>query len=295
MSRSRNIAAETMYTAFQILKENNYEMPGNKLIEEIGKRAQLDDYAKETYQKTGGVRWQSITHFFSIDCQKAGFLIKKKGVWYLTKEGEAAMALGKHNLLDEATKKYWEWKNSRDAAEPEDTQDPVKSDETQPQAAEIQFEKAESDAFEGISNYINSLGAYEFQDLCAALLRGMGYYTPFIALKGKDGGVDIYAYKDPLGASTPRIKVQVKHRENKATSQELRQLKGLLNPNDDVGIFISSGGFTSDAKIEFRNSHPHIELIDMETFVDLWQEFYTKLNEEDKVKMPIKPVYFIAK
>ena len=27
------------------------------------------------------------------------------------------------------------------------------------------------------------------------------YYTPFIAPKGKDGGVDIIAYRDPLGTT----------------------------------------------------------------------------------------------
>jgi predicted Mrr-cat superfamily restriction endonuclease len=38
----------------------------------------------------------------------------------------------------------------------------------------------------------------------------MGYHTPFISPKGKDGGIDIIAYQDPLGLKTPRIKVQVK-------------------------------------------------------------------------------------
>ena len=27
-----------------------------------------------------------------------------------------------------------------------------------------------------------------------------GYYTPFVAPKGKDGGIDLIAYQDPLGA-----------------------------------------------------------------------------------------------
>lgn len=31
------------------------------------------------------------------------------------------------------------------------------------------------------------------------LPRAMDYYTPFIAPKGKDGGIDIIAYLDPLG------------------------------------------------------------------------------------------------
>lgn len=55
-------------------------------------------------------------------------------------------------------------------------------------------------ASKGIREYIIK-EPYEFQDLVAALLRAMGYYTPFIAPKGKDGGVDIIAYRDPLGTT----------------------------------------------------------------------------------------------
>ncbi len=36
----------------------------------------------------------------------------------------------------------------------------------------------------------------------------MGYHTPFISPKGKDGGIDIIAYQDALGINKPRIKVQ---------------------------------------------------------------------------------------
>jgi uncharacterized protein with gpF-like domain len=51
---------------------------------------------------------------------------------------------------------------------------------------------------------------YEFQELVADLLRAMGYHVAWIADAGKDGGIDIVAYNDPLGTRLPRIKVQVK-------------------------------------------------------------------------------------
>ena len=122
----------------------------------------------------------------------------------------------------------------------------------------------------------------------------MGYYTPFVAPKGKDGGVDIIAYRDPLGTVSPRIKVQVKHREQSANVQEIRQLMGLLQKDGDVGIFISSGGFTPDAKTTARSSHVHVELIDLPRFIELWQEFYSKLSDEDKSMLPLTPIFFYA-
>jgi len=122
----------------------------------------------------------------------------------------------------------------------------------------------------------------------------MGYYTPFIAPSGKDGGVDIIAYRDPLGTVAPRIKVQVKHREQSASVHEIRQLMGLLQKDGDAGIFISSGGFTPDSKTTARTSHVHVELIDLSRFIELWQEFYHKLTDEDKSRLPLIPIYFYS-
>jgi restriction system protein len=147
---------------------------------------------------------------------------------------------------------------------------------------------------DGLENYIDVKNPYEFQDLVAALLRGMGYYTPFVAPKGKDGGVDVMAYRDPLGTESPRIQVQIKHRDTPATVQEIRQLMGLLQKQGDVGIFVSSGGFTPDARSTARTSHIHVELIDLTRFIGLWKEFYEKLSDEDKSLMPLRPVYFLA-
>ena len=64
------------------------------------------------------------------------------------------------------------------------------------------FERAEGEALAEIEAYIDGLSAYEFQDLVAALLRGMGYATPFVAEPGPDGGTDVLAYSDPRRQDT---------------------------------------------------------------------------------------------
>ena len=67
---------------------------------------------------------------------------------------------------------------------------------------------------------------------------------------------------------------------------------GLLK-NGDVGIFVSSAGFSSDAKSTARLSNSHIELIDQNRLIELWQEFYDKISNQDKKLFPLKPVYFL--
>lgn len=294
ISKTQAIASKVIFEALTVLKENGGEMPGKEVISHVGNRIPLSGWEVEKYEKTGYVRWVSILHFYSIDCVKAGYLVKKKGVWYLTPEGDKALAMGAAGLLKSATEKYRAWKKESDAASEESLAEDISSEDAEVRERVMALDEIESLALDGITKAINSKTPYEFQDLAAALLRAMGYFTPFVAPRGKDGGVDIMAYRDPLGTQSPRIKVQIKHRESTTPVQDVRQLMGLLQKDGDVGIFFSTGGFTSEAKSTARGSHVHVELIDLERFIDLWRQFYEKLSDEDKAMLPLTPVFFIA-
>jgi restriction system protein len=295
LSKSRALAVKVIYAALTILKEKGGELPGRTVIDEVGKRVELDVWAKARYEKTGYIRWESILHFFSVDCVKAGWLVKKKGVWFLTPEGEAALKLGDVKLLEAATEKYREWVKLRNNLDQEPGDPEISEVAISEREREMTVDEIEQLAMDGIRKFIYSKNAYEFQDLAAALLRAMGYFTPFVAPKGKDGGVDVVAYRDPLGTQAPRIKIQIKHKTTTVTPvQDVRQLMGLLQKDGDVGIFFSTGGFSPDAKTTARSSQVHVELIDLERFITLWQEFYEKLTDEDKNLLPILPIYFVA-
>ena len=299
MSRTTELASKLIFETLKVFKENDGEMASSLLMETLSKRVNLDDWARGTLEKTGNIRWQSILHFYSIDLIKAGYLLKKKGVWYLTPEGEKAIDKGEKELLKSAQNLYriWKEKNKKEESSQINNKDvPDEQIEAASQKVSSLLDDARAKANQSFTKFIlEEFDPYSFQELCGALFRGMGYYTPFIAPKGKDGGVDVIAYKDPIGSTTPHIKIQIKYRQDtKATSQELRQLKGILTTND-IGVFISISGFASDALKEFKHSSPHIELIDLERFIELWQEFYEKMKDEDKALMPISPVYFVDK
>jgi restriction system protein len=109
LSKSSQLAAKLIYATFEVLKKHGGELLGREVVKEVEKRIELDEWAKSRYEKSGYIRWQSMLHFFTIDCMKAGFLIKKKGVWYLTPEGENALTLGEVELLNTATEAYKQW------------------------------------------------------------------------------------------------------------------------------------------------------------------------------------------
>jgi restriction system protein len=118
-----------------------------------------------------------LLHFFTIDCIKAGYLVKKKGVWYLTPEGENALKLGEVGLLNTATTAYKKWSDENQRVI--EVQDDDTGEEEQEQEANI--DEIEQMAIDGLKKQIGLKNPYEFQELVAALLRGMGYYTPFVA------------------------------------------------------------------------------------------------------------------
>jgi len=147
LSRSRELAAKVIYAALQILKEKGGEAPGREVLAEVEKRVSLDDWAKATYEKSGYIRWQSILHFFSIDCIKAGYLIKKKGVWYLTPEGENALQLGEVGLLLAATAAYRKWRDENQPPESKEKEEVVEEGQ---QSQEATIHEIEQLAIEGL-------------------------------------------------------------------------------------------------------------------------------------------------
>ena len=194
-SKSQVLKAKLVFSAFNVLKRNGGELSGRELMEILSKEVDLDEWAMQRYEVTGNTRWRSILHFASIACVKAGYLVKRKGIWSLTSEGENAMQKGEMGLYTSARDEFRRWKKENKKVEDEsDIEDDSSSIENQ----NLHLDQIEQIALDGLKDHVESLNPYEFQDLSAALLRGMGYFTPFVSARGKDGGLDIIAYKDPM-------------------------------------------------------------------------------------------------
>ncbi|MBF0169327.1 MAG: Mrr restriction system protein [Alphaproteobacteria bacterium] len=292
---SKALAAPLLKAVFTALDEAGGSMSLRDLYAEIEKRVKLTPQHLERYEKTGNVRWFALLHFFSIDCVKAGFLKKTRGQWYLTPEGRAVSGKPGEQILELAVKAYREWKANQVSDESELSE----KDEPEKDVAQVErslmFDSAQAQARKEIEAFLDTLNGYEFQDLVAALLRGMGYHIPFVASPGKDGGTDILAYQDPFGTVTPHIRVQVKHRKDtKASREEVAALRGILRSDREIGLFVSTGGFSPDARREARSGTVHIETIDLDRFLELWEEHYDKMNEEDRSLLRLRKVAFLA-
>jgi restriction system protein len=154
------------------------------------------------------------------------------------------------------------------------------------------FEEMKAQADELIADLISRLDPYEFQDLVAAVLEAMGFRATS-APPGRDRGVDIVAHPDPFGFERPLIKVQVKHRKNSVSRPEMQAFLGALRP-DDNGLYVSTGGFTSEARTEARSSHRPATLLDRDEFIRLLLEHYEALDPEYKAQVPLRKVWVPA-
>lgn len=277
-----------MRGVFAVLSEATEPVPAAQAIRLTAERVPPSAFELEGLPKHPNIRrFDNYVRFATIPAVKAGWLIKPKDGWSLTEEGRTAYSAfpDPEAFRREAERLYRAWKKDQPAPEVELE---IPDDE-----AAATLEEAEEAAWTEIRDYLGGMPPYDFQDLVAALLKAMGYHVLWIAPPGPDRGIDMIAYNDPLGTSSPRIKVQVKRQpETKTDAHALRAFIGTLGAND-VGIYVSAGGFTSEAEREARSEQRQLTLINLARLVELWIEHSASLDDADRQRLPLKPIYFL--
>lgn len=92
------------------MKENGGMIASNEINKVVQKNVTFTAWEEERAGKLQNIRWWSVMQFYSIDYNKAGYILKKQGSWYLTPEGEEAIKLGGEQILRNASTAYRKWK-----------------------------------------------------------------------------------------------------------------------------------------------------------------------------------------
>lgn len=293
---TRRRSGELLRKLFDILKLAPEGMSAGAALEQLASSIELTPYEAGNYP-SGSRRFEKIVRFGTVDCVKAGWLVKNKGTWTVTEAGLEAHEkfTDPEAFHKEAARLYYAWRKKRDVAEEEAAESSSEPDaDDADKSTRITYEEAEEQAWREIKEHLGAMDPYEFQHVVADLLKAMGYYPSWVAPPGKDGGVDIIAHTDPLGTRPPRIKVQVKRQQQSMSREGVGAFLANVN-EDDAGLCVCIGGFTRDA-LEFARIQERrkLTLINLEQFVELWIEFYRKLDELARDRLRLTPIYFLT-
>lgn len=160
------------------------------------------------------------------------------------------------------------------------------------EAIEDSLADIEPQALERIKDRVNQLDWNEMQQLVAGILRAMGYKTQ-VSPPGSDRGKDIVASPDGFGFEHPRIVVEVKHRKEQMSSQDIRSFLGGRH-KDDRGLYVSTGGFTKDAQYEADRASIPVAMWTLDHVVRALIEHYDATDAETKRIVPLKRLYWPA-
>lgn len=166
-------------------------------------------------------------------------------------------------------------------------------EEAEDEAVEELSEEFVEKANAFIEDHIAKLDWEEMQQLVAGLLRAMGYRTT-ISDPGPDRGYDVFASPDGLGLEEPRIFAEVKHRKGTPMgSQDVRSFLGGRS-KDDRCLYVSTGGFTREARYEADRSNVPLKLLTLRDLRRLLADYYETLDEQTRALVPLKQIYVLA-
>jgi restriction system protein len=160
----------------------------------------------------------------------------------------------------------------------------------QAEATEEIRKDTEQRALEFLQDRLSRLDWQEMQELVAGLLRAMGYKTK-VSPPGADRGRDILASPDGFGFQSPRILVEVKHRSGPMGAPSIRSFAGGLRPQDN-GLYVSTGGFTREARYEAERSNHPLTLMDSDDLGSAIIEHYDRMDLETRTLLPMKKIYW---
>jgi restriction system protein len=269
---------EFLRIVFVRLWQESTGLPVRDVLAYIPEATPLSEFEMGFFPSTHTPRYERVIRLATTPYVRAGWLVKSKDRWILTEDGKRACKSFStaDTFYQEAGRIYNEWRETRSF-----------------QA--LASEEAGEMAWEQIRAYLQEMKPYEFQMLVEDLLRAIGYHLAWVAPPEKERGlINFVIYSDPLGLSTPRKKVHILHGGQSVLLEGLRAFMSALGP-EDVGIFISSGGFTSNVIKEAQAQRSsRITLIDLDNFFDLWVEYYDKLTDAGRRRFPLKPIHFLS-
>ncbi len=132
--------------------------------------------------------------------------------------------------------------------------------------------------------------------LVAAAMRGMGYATVFEDGPLSDQRPVIRAFPLPGSSSRlPPIRIVVRPRAAvPASADDVLAIQQWLTGSGDLGVLVSIAGFDEGAWGRLDPEGARIEMVDLDSLLNIWLTHYEQMSPPDRELLPLRPVYFAA-
>jgi restriction system protein len=132
-----------------------------------------------------------------------------------------------------------------------------------------------------------NLKGYPLEPFVADLFRAMGY-NAHATRAVRDDGIDVIAHRDELGIEPPILKIQVKAHDGNIGPDLVKAFYAMIHDRD-VGIFMTTGGYTSAAQ-DFGRTKGNLKLVDGVEFVSLIEKYYDGLDLKFRKQIPLRRI-----
>ena len=271
-------AGELLRCVFEILWDKPDGLTARDVLSRIPQVVKLNQEELNLSPVTNTPNYEKIVRIASIPVTEVGWLAKsERGLWRITPIGYEACSrfANVQDFYLSALHLY----NERRRLAPEHR---------------MTLELAQEASWAQINRYLFSLNPNELQMMLAELLRAMEYYPAWVAPPEKQHGkIDLIAYADPIGARGKRILAQIIQKGQPVTLEGVKSFASVLG-QDDFGMILSIGGFTSEAIQELDQIRlQKVTALDAFSFFNLWETYYDDLKEETHRLLPLKAVNFL--
>jgi len=238
-------------------------------MEWIYKNRSIPQSYAETVNKSGQTSFENDVHWARFYLAKAGLIdTEKRGVWVATDAGREA-TLTSDQAYDLYKKIHGGFQ--KDAIGSSATKLPLALPEEQNTSAPDEHEFINQDLVqERLVVLLKGLTDSGFEELCARLLRHIGFENVTVTGRSNDKGVDGVGYLLINRFVRTKVMFQCKRYDGVVGPEKIRDFRGAIQGRAERGILLTTGTFTRGAVEEAaRENATAIELVDIDRLLTL--------------------------
>ncbi len=241
--------------------------------------------------KGGQSKFENKVGWARFYLAKAGMIdTEQRGVWVLTEKGRST------NLSH--VEAYDLFKSIHDgfprAEKSENIEQPVSSSDDEDASAPDENTYLNQDEVqERLVGILKSLTPKGFEELCARLLRHIGFENVKVTGESGDQGIDGEGYLLINRFVRTKVMFQCKRYDKTVGPEKIREFRGAIQGKAERGILLTTGTFTKGAReTAAQDNATAIELVDIDRLLELMIE--EGLGVRETKALTIEPDFFSA-